>query len=101
MLYIGNEAEKDPVKGVEWLEKAAANGSKEASKTLDKINRINISDTKANSENRSEPAPWQIMVGLMQKAGLQLNNPITVTASINNFTKTSKSKALDKILLLN
>ncbi|AML49408.1 hypothetical protein AYM02_08905 [Coxiella burnetii] len=96
MLYTGNEAEKDPVKGVEWLEKAAANGSKEASKTLDKINRINTSDAKANSENRSEPTPWQIMVGLMQKAGVQLNNPITVTASINNFTKTPKSMALDK-----
>ncbi len=69
------------------MEKAAANGSKEASNTLDKINRINSSDTKANSENRSEPPPWQIMVGLMQKVGLQFNKPITATACINNFTK--------------
>ncbi|WP_280124202.1 hypothetical protein [Coxiella endosymbiont of Ornithodoros amblus] len=80
------------------MEKVAANENKEARKTLDKINRINRSDIKANSENCSEFTPSQIMVGLMQKADLQFNNPITATACMKNFTKELKSMTLDKNL---
>lgn len=106
MLYTGKNSAKNRIEGSAWIERAINLGNENAKTVLEKLQSTetpklnNILNTESSNSVNKDAKPWDVMMNLLNKAGIVITNPKRMLAKGEGQTEMPTLQSLPKNIII-